>query len=200
MHKEYQELPVREGGILPAPAPPPPRSGTLGKPGARFISERLVGRLEEHQDGHSLRLRVNGRRLSMAQLKELLKAHVGYEIELTLYEDNDPDILSRMSEALEGIQGSFEWSGPSIYIARLEYELRQAFPDRQYLVKLKGEVLHIGRVQSGAVQALFRLKSPALKHWVLGQPNQRPEGFGSFMQAVERLLSLEKTSGGPPAD
>ncbi|MFN8610872.1 MAG: hypothetical protein U0931_25240 [Vulcanimicrobiota bacterium] len=191
MSRDYQELPARDGGILPAPAPPPRRSGTLGKPSARYIHERLVGRVEEHQDGHSVRLKVNGKRMSMSQLKDLLLTHVGMDIELTLYQDEDPDILSRHSEALQGIEGSFSWSGPSIYVARLEYELQRAYPKRNYQVKLKGEVLHVGRVVEGALKALFRLKSPSLRHWVLGQPHSRPEGFASFMEAVSRLIALE---------
>ena len=188
MNKDYQELPVGEGAPLPAPAPRPKRTAHLGKPGARFICERLVGRVEEAQDGHSFQLRVNGRRISPAKLNELLRSYVNFDIELTVYQDNDPDVIFRMSEGLEGIKGSYEWEGYSVYVSRLRTELGLAFPDREYSVQLKGEVLHIGRQGD---KPPYRLKSPTLGNWVLTCDRGKDEEFDRFIDAVDEIIALE---------
>lgn len=188
MSRDYQELPAREGALLPAPAPPPKRTVHLGKPGARFINERLVGRIEEAKDGHSFQLRVNGRRMSAAKLCELLRSYVNFDIELTVFQDHDPDVIFRMSEGMEGLKGTYEWEDYSIYVSRLKTELRLAFPDREYSVQLKGETLQIGRK---AEKPRFRLKSPVLGEWILTDTSGRDEEFFSFIDAVEEVIALE---------
>ena len=190
MNRDYQELPARDGGPLPAAAPPPKRTVHLGKPGARFIYERLVGRIEEAKDGHSFQLRVNGRRISATRLHELLRSYVNLDIELTVFQDHDPDVLFRMSEGLEGLKGTYEWEDPSVYVSRLKTELSLAFPDRDYSVQLKGEVLHIGR-QGEKPQ--YRLKSPSLGEWSLTGTSVRSEDFESFIEAVDEIIALETT-------
>lgn len=129
--------------------------------------------------------------MSLTKLASLLQDHVGYNIELTLSQDHDPDLHFRMSEGLEGIRGRFEWTGPSIYVSRLEVELRTSFPDRSYEVKLRGEVLHVGRVVDGKVQPRFRLESPILGKWILSEIGGQSDPCDSFMEAVTILIEME---------
>lgn len=131
---------------------------------------------------------MNGRRLSAEKLGELLRSYANFDIELTVFQDHDPDVLFRISEGMEGLTGTYEWEDHSIYVSRLRTELGQAFPDRSYAVRLKGEVLHISRQGE---KPGYLLKSPVLGEWVLTCADGRAEEFDSFIDAVDEIVALE---------
>jgi hypothetical protein len=199
--KTYEERPLEDGARLPPPAPPPGPDPQLGKEAVRYIAERWVGELTQLDRTGEFVIKGKGKqKLSLQQLMRSLSSHEGFKVEITIYEDADPDVVFRMAEAIQGIEGdSFTWSGPSVYVARLVYEFQRAFPDREYDVSLGGETITVDRLVKGERDRRFRLESPVLGTWALKA--WRPDGdtigfkFDSFVEALTTMKAIEFHTG-----
>lgn len=121
----------------------------------------------------------------------------GYNIEITIFEDHDPDVAFRFAEALEGWSGIFEGDyRESIYIERIRKELQKSFPTLEYFVSLHSETIQIARLIDGKRRPRFLLASPELGGWIL---EQWKDGdwvlFGydlSFLESLRALLACEE--------
>jgi len=199
-HEPYDEHPLRPDGTVPPPAGPPGRDPHIGKRAARYISERIVGKIDDDESGDVFIKLKSGKKQSIKRVIERLYSHVGFNIELTIYEDSDPDVGMRIAEGLEGAEtdeyGSVTWQGPSVYVWRLNHELRKAFPTREYRAALNGERLVVNQVAEGKPQNRYALTSPEFGMWLLEVRSGRTwEGVGdpmSFLEAVEEIVAMER--------
>lgn len=181
----------------PRPAPPPGRDPNLNIPGVRYIHDRLHGTVEDDEDANVF-LRIGGKRRSLAWLVKLLESYRGFQFELTLYEDADPDSLQRMAEALEGVTGgTLVGNHSSVYARRLEYELGLAAPGRRYAFRVDYRSLVVQRVEGDRKRPAWRLSTPVDGDWSLERKEKRSwvnAGVGlSFQEAVERVVAAESS-------
>lgn len=194
----YQEEPFQRSATLSAPAHPPGPDPHLGKQTTRYIAERFVGELVSSERTGNAALKAKGKReISLERLAEILRNYTGFRVELTIYEDADPDVGFRLAEALQGLEeDSFTWEGPSVYVARINWDLTRAFPERAYFVTLSGQTITIYRIAPGPRIQCSTLESPALGWWKLvdcrpGQSSKDLE-LMSFKDALDTVIRLEK--------
>ena len=99
----YEEQPPKPGSRLSPPAPPPGRDPHLGKQAFRFIAERWVGELVSSDRTGQVVLKAKGKReITLERLIQILSGHEGFQVELTVFEDADPDVAWRIGEAVRG--------------------------------------------------------------------------------------------------
>jgi hypothetical protein len=201
----YEEKPLKRGSRLSPPAPPPGRDPHLGKQAVRFIAERWVGELVSSDRTGQVVLKAKGKReITLDRLIEMLSGHEGFQVELTVFEDADPDVAWRIGEAVRGVdEESFTWEGPSIYVARIVHEFTKAFPDRTYDVQLSGQTITIDRLAPGPRARRFTLESPDLGTWdlIARKPGRDDMAgfilnrftFASFAEVLSAMKGIEST-------
>lgn len=182
---------------IPPKAPPPGRDKNLGKQCVRSIAERIVGTIEyDERKGHVIK--GSGKRtIPVSKIPSILDMHEGFKIELTIYEDHDPDGRFRIAEALEGWKGTFTGTySESIYVERIRQELQRHIPSIEYRVRLKSETIHVDRLVEGREEPRYELASEDLGWWELKQRAGKTwESLGddySFLEALQELLGREQ--------
>jgi hypothetical protein len=186
---------------IPPKSSAPGRDRHLGKQAVRSIAERIVGTIDfDDVKGHVIK-GIGRRRMAIDEIPSLLAMHEGFDVELTIYQDHDPDGLFRMAEALQGWEGAFTGdASESIYVERLRQELQRAFPTIEYIVWLHSETIQIARLVDGKRRSRFLLASPELGRWVMEQWEDGAwELVGddlSFLECITAIMLLERDEPG----